>query len=97
MRDEVLYEVAHRFGDELLLWDGWGALEEPGVLGDGEVDQLARLLVLADGGDVAAEVDLVGWYRGDARLHPGERVLTRSPFGGPARVVDLTRGLLPPS
>ena len=23
--DEVIFEVAHRFGDELLLWDGWVA------------------------------------------------------------------------
>ena len=92
VRDEVLYEVAHRCGDELLLWDGWGALEEPGVLQDGEVDELARLLVLADGGDAAAEADLVSWYRGDERLHPGESVITRSPFGGPARVVELVGG-----
>ena len=27
--DEVIIEVAHRFGDELLLWDGWGRIGEP--------------------------------------------------------------------
>ncbi len=92
VRDEVLYEVAHRFGDELLLWDGWGALEDPAALREGEVDELARLLLLADGGDAAAEADLAAWYRGDERLHPGESVITRSPFGGPARVVELAGG-----
>jgi Transglutaminase-like superfamily len=24
--DEVIYEVAHRFGDEMLLWDAWGRI-----------------------------------------------------------------------
>nr|WP_276612346.1 transglutaminase domain-containing protein [Kineococcus vitellinus] len=91
VRDEVLHELAHRHGDELLLWDGWGAVEDPGSLALEEVDELARLLVLADGGDEAAEADLAARYRGDERLHPGEQVVTRSPFGGPARLVDLAR------
>ena len=34
MFNEVIYEVAHRFGDELLLWDVWGRS------GDKEIDAL---------------------------------------------------------
>lgn len=29
VRTYVIFEVAHRYGDELLLWDGWDATENP--------------------------------------------------------------------
>ena len=89
VRDYVIFEVAHRYGDEMLLWDGWGATEqapEPDV-----VDELARLLILADAGDDGAEADLWARYREDDRLHPGHRVTTYSPYGLPPRTVDLRR------
>lgn len=87
VRDYVVFEVAHRYGDELLLWDGWGATEEPPELA--VVDEVARLLVQADAGDDGAEDDLWSRYHEDDRLHPGTEVMTYSPYGLPARTTDL--------
>ncbi|WP_423462927.1 transglutaminase domain-containing protein [Promicromonospora sp. MS192] len=107
VRSYVLYEVAHRHRDELLLWDLWGPqlgtrfvreaaggqaaawVRDAGLPGadmsDGEfdavADELAYLLVAADAGDGEAADQLAELYREDARLHPGERVLTLSPTG----------------
>lgn len=90
VRDYVVFEVAHRYGDEMLLWDGWGATEEePPDLG--LVDELASLLVRADAGDDGAEDELWSRYRADDRLHPGDRVVTFSPYGCPPRTVELRR------
>ena len=33
----MFFELAHRYGDELLLWDGWGATQAEGP----EIDVLA--------------------------------------------------------
>ena len=91
----VIAEVAHRFGDELLLWDVWGAMG--GDLADVApedielVDEIARLLVRADDGDVGAEQALLDRYRGDGRLHPGEVVRSLSPNGGRYEVDLLDR------
>ena len=69
VRTYVIFEVAHRYGDEMLLWAGWGATEHaPDV---STIDELARLLVLADAGDHNAEADLWARYHQDDRLHPG--------------------------
>lgn len=87
VRDYVIFEVAHRYGDEMLLWDGWGATEQPPELA--VIDELARLLVLADTGDDAAEADLWARYHEDDQLHPGHRVVTYSPYGFPPRTVEL--------
>ncbi|MVA75949.1 transglutaminase domain-containing protein [Auraticoccus sp. F435] len=88
VRGYVVFEVAHRYGDEMLLWDGWGAIEEdPPDLA--LTDELARLLVAADAGDEGAEAELSARYREDERLHPGERVTTYSPYGLPPRVVRV--------
>jgi hypothetical protein len=87
IRGYVIFEVAHRFGDELLLWDDWGATE-----GDGDeemVDRLAGLLVRADADDAAAEEELYAWYRSDDRLHPGDSVTQNSPYGNPPITVRL--------
>jgi hypothetical protein len=55
MFDEVIHEVAHRFGDELLLWDTWGRMGEPGSPVDEAdarwIDDIAHLLTAADEGD----------------------------------------------
>ena len=87
VQDSVTFEVAHRYGDEMLLWDGWGATEEPTE--PGVIDEVARLLVRADAGDASAEADLWSRYREDERLHPGHRVVTYSPYGLPPRTTDL--------
>ena len=90
VRGYVVFEVAHRFGDEMLLWDGWGAIEgEPPDLP--MIDELATLLVRADAGDAGAEDALWSRYREDDRLHPGDRVVTYSPYGLPPRTVELRR------
>ena len=71
--DEVIYEVAHRYGDELLLWDGWGRIGEPGEpVSDDEaawLDPIAELLLAADQGDLDAERVLHQRYLGDDGLH----------------------------
>ncbi|SDD75912.1 transglutaminase-like domain-containing protein [Auraticoccus monumenti] len=85
----VVFEIAHRFGQEMLLWDGWGATEEP--LDPEETDELARLLVRADAGDGGAEDELAARFHEDARLHPGDRVVSYSPYGYPPRTVELAR------
>lgn len=77
VRNYVVLEVAHRFGDELLLWDNWGTMAGPGSDGQDAdlVDDVAALLVAADTGDRGAERRLLEWYRADDRLHPGDHVL----------------------
>ena len=85
----VVTEVAHRFKDELLLWDGWG-LMGPDVAEHAELlDGLASLLVAADAGDDAAEAELLERYRTDARLHPGDRIQSISPYDGTFTEVAL--------
>ncbi len=83
----VVYEVAHRFGDELLLWDDWGGVARPDP---DSLDQLAELLVEADGGQPGAEQRLARLYAGDPRLHPGSTVVQHSPFGDAPKAVHLS-------
>ncbi|USQ81109.1 transglutaminase-like domain-containing protein [Ornithinimicrobium faecis] len=83
IQNYVLRDLAHRFGDELLLWDFWGAMAAPGSVDEDQLaltDQVAALIVAADAGDRDCEVDLERWYRADPRLHPGRSVLRRDPF-----------------
>jgi hypothetical protein len=87
----VLRELAHLQGDELLLWDAWGAMAEPGQPIEDAVltltDEVAALLVAADAEDLAER------YIADERLHPGETVLRFDPFAGPGEpptVAELT-------
>lgn len=91
--DEVIYEVAHRFGDELLLWDAWGRMEAPGTpvcAADAVwMDGIASLLLAADSGDLDAEQRLLELYRNDPGLHPGDVVLQASPRGDPPVEVTL--------
>lgn len=80
----VVFQVAHRYGDELLLWDDWFSTPKPEV-----IDRLATLLTAADAGDHDAERTLHDWYRSDARLHPGDQVTQHSPYGTPSVRVNL--------
>jgi hypothetical protein len=92
IRNYVVQEVAHRFGDEMLLWDDWGMCGGPGSQDDEAeyVDEVAALLVAADAGDRAAEQRLLDLYRRDDRLHPGSRVRSLSPVDGSEGWVELT-------
>lgn len=97
IQNYVLRDLAHRFGDELLLWDFWGAMATPGPLGADVVemtDQVATQIMAADAGDLAAERELESWYRADPRLHPGKTVLRRDPFN--PRTPPVTESLTPP-
>lgn len=93
LADEVIYEVAHRFGDELLLWDSWGAIAPPGsgvsAAEADRVDEIAALLLAADGGDLASEQRLLERYRSDDDLHPGRVILQDSPRGDAPLRVEL--------
>ncbi|GGM24466.1 transglutaminase-like domain-containing protein [Dactylosporangium sucinum] len=73
--DQVLLEVAHRRGDEVLLWDQWGAIT------DRSADELTRLLLAADRGDTAAERVLAERYATDPDLRLDGRVHCMSPSG----------------
>lgn len=93
IRTYVIFEVAHRFGGELLLWDSWGATGAPTLKNAGDealIDELAELLVRADGGDDGAEAELVERYRRDDRLHPGDEVTQHSPYGYPPTTVRVS-------
>lgn len=89
----LIMDVAHRFGDELLLWDSWGAMPEP----DGNScdvtlgDLLAELLDRADSGDAGAEEELRQFHREDSRTRPGASVTQFSPRGDAPVTVLITR------
>ena len=91
--DEVIHEIAHRFGDELLLWDSWGRMGRPGErVNDGDaswMDPIADLLLGADQGDQSAERQLLEYYRSNIGLHPDASVLQASPYGDPPVVAQL--------
>ena len=93
--DEVIYEVAHRFGDELLLWDSWGRIGVPGSpVSDDDaawMDEVATMLIAADAGDVEVERRLLDRYRDDPGLRPGRTVMQHSPFGDDSVEVELHR------
>ncbi|MGW0214744.1 transglutaminase domain-containing protein [Micromonospora chokoriensis] len=92
IHDYVLIELAHRQKDELLLWDGFGAMTEDLSTADLTlVDEIAALLLAADDGDEAAEKTLADRYAGDARLRPGPQVQCMSPVSGTESTVDLRR------
>ena len=91
----MIYEIAHRFGDELLLWDGWGRITGPGVEVTEEdaawLDGVAELLLAADDGALDAEASGSPRYRSDGGLHPGPTIVQASPFGDPPVEVTLAR------
>jgi hypothetical protein len=86
----LIMDVAHRFGDELLLWDYWGAMPMPGHAPDLELgDQLADLVLRADAGDQQAEQDLRNIHATDPRVQPGPQILQFSPRNEPPQQVTL--------
>ncbi|MCU1394087.1 MAG: hypothetical protein JWM34_2515 [Ilumatobacteraceae bacterium] len=91
--DEVIYEIAHRFGDEMLLWDSWGRIGAPGEPVSDEdatwMDEVASMLVAADAGDLDVERQLLDRYRSDPGLHPGPTVTQHSPIGDDSVEVAL--------
>ncbi len=85
-------ELAHRMGDELLLWDIFGQgipyadrewSELPADLPEDltYLDEVADLLLAADEGEEGAERKLRACYTGDPRLHPGPTIRCVSPRG----------------
>lgn len=82
---EVFYELAHRYGDEVLLWDDWGVIHSVDNEPDDEVltlaDEVSALLLAADAGDIDAESRLFQRYLTDVRLNPGGVVTRYSPYG----------------
>ncbi len=93
VRCYVFMELAHRYRDELLLWDGWGAMGGPGSQGQDLqlVDEIAALLLAADAGDEGAERELGQCYADDPRLHPGDQVESRTPLNEHFKVDLRTR------
>lgn len=92
IHDYVLLELAHRHKDEVLLWDGFGAMTDDLAGADLTlVDEVAALLVAADRGDTAAGRELARRYASDARLRPGPTVHCMDPVSGTAADVDLRR------
>ncbi len=93
--DEVIHEVAHRFGHELLLWDCWGRMGEPGDPVSNEdalwADDVARLLLASDQGDERAEQELFGLFQSDDGLLPGSTAVQASPYGDPPVAVQLLK------
>lgn len=90
IHDYVLIELAHRQKDELLLWDGFGAMTEDIATADLDlVDEIAALLLAADDGDETAEKALADRYASDARLRPGPQVHSISPVSGTVSIVEL--------
>lgn len=91
----VIGEIAHRFGDELLLWDRWGAMQPDLSKAPPEdltlADEVAHLLLRADEGDLSAEAELLNRYHEDDRLHPGSHIQSWSPYGGRYEVDLLSR------
>ena len=73
---KVICELAHRFGDELLLWDRWGAMNPHRFDAPPDdidlVDEIAALLIRADRGDASAERDL---FRGTATTLDSTRIV----------------------
>lgn len=88
----LILEVAHRYGDELPLWDGWGGMSDPGEPAHVDLlDRAASLLQAADAGDEHAEADLFALYRADDRLHPGDTVSRFDVLAGGPPVAESLR------
>jgi hypothetical protein len=86
----LIMDVAHRFGDELLLWDHWGAMPLPGGTLDTELgDHLADLVLRADTSDRSAEDELRDIHATDPRVRPGPQILQFSPRHEPPRQIRL--------
>jgi len=90
--DYVIRDIAHRHGDELLLWDIWGGMRAGDEVHDDAatwMDELAALVMRADAGDAAAARELAARYVDDPRLKPADRIRQASPYGLDDVEVDL--------
>lgn len=95
----VLMQLAHRYADELLLWDGWGAVSLPGGPPDSTlalIDDIADLLIAVESAASPADASrldamLRKRYDDDERLHPGTSVTQYSPYGDPPLTVPIAR------
>ncbi|MEV6414635.1 transglutaminase-like domain-containing protein [Kribbella sp. NPDC051718] len=97
IRNYVFYQLAHLQGDELLLWDTWGAMTASLDGADLDLtDEIATLLIAADNGDDAASEVLAARYAADPDLQPGDQILQLSPAGDPPVTIDLKRRVVVP-
>ncbi|MEV0715803.1 transglutaminase-like domain-containing protein [Asanoa sp. NPDC050611] len=88
----VIGELAARQGDEVLLWDTWGAMtDHVDEAGAALADEIAALLLAADAGDEAAATELASRYAADDRLNPRGQVTCMSPTGQTFMVDLATR------
>lgn len=89
----VLLELAHRHGDETLLWDGFGDMADPSGPTEEQAalaDEIAALLVdVDDHSSPRAEEALEERYRSDPRLRPAGTLESVTP-DGEHFIVDLT-------
>ena len=95
VRHYVLMEMAHRRRDEWLLWDVWGWSPDGTGADDRLIDEVAELLLAADGGDDGAEQALAERYASDPRLNPRGRVRCMSPSGVDENVDEFNAEFLP--
>jgi hypothetical protein len=90
VRNYVHLQLAHLNGDELLLWDNWGAMSAS--LDDADVDltdQIARLMVASDNGDETATKEVDDLYRTNPDLTFAGRSYITSPTGAPFAWVEV--------
>ncbi|MDX6251035.1 MAG: hypothetical protein QOF10_4395 [Kribbellaceae bacterium] len=91
VRNYVFLQLAHLQRDEVLLWDGWGAMAGPDEPADLDLsDEIATLLIAADAGDESATEELATRYAKDPNLRPDNRVQMHSPTGAAPVWIDLT-------
>ena len=84
IRTYVHYQLAHLNGDELLLWDNWGAMSDRLDGADLDLtDRIARLMVASDNGDETATKEVNELYRTDPDLTFAGRSFHTSPAGAP--------------
>jgi hypothetical protein len=90
IRNYVHYQLAHLNGDELLLWDNWGAMSDRLDGADVDLtDRIARLMVASDNGDDTATKEVNELYRTDPALTFAGRSFITSPTGAPFAWVDV--------
>ena len=89
----LVHEAAHRYGDELLLWDIWGRMDDPFERLTNDdlhwADELAALLIAADGEEPGAEEELAARYQTDPDVKPGPVILRASPFDDSIERIEL--------
>lgn len=80
IRNYVLLQLAHLHGDELLLWDNWGAMSDTlDASGNNLIDEVAALMVASDNGDETATKQLADLYRTNPALTFAGRSFVTSP------------------